>query len=507
VHTVRSYGACLVGASAQLITVEALFEPVDRQRTEVVLLGLPDPVIRESRGRLLCALEENGLSARSGRLVLNLVPTGLRKAGEILDLPLVIGAAAALGHLDPAWLDGALFLGEVGIDGRLHPVPGGLAAAELAQRSGLARVLAPAATAREAAHQPGIESYALDDLRAALGLLSGARKLAPLAPPPGEPARIGELAGALDEVRGQAAGKRALCVAAAGGHGLVFVGPPGTGKSMLARGLCALLPPLSPAEALEVTRVQSAAGRWPGGVARQRPLRAPHHTASHSGLVGGGSPPQPGEITLAHAGVLFLDELPEFRRDALEALRQPLETGSVSISRAGAQIELPARFQLVAAMNPCPCGYLGHPRIPCRCTPLSVQRYRQRVSGPLLDRIELRVELPAPAVEDFATRRRAPGEDGLALAERVARARERSRARQGELRNCDIASEALDAYAALTPEGWRMLERATQARGLSARALQSLRRVARTIADLDELEAVGPGELAQALALRSGGLE
>ena len=384
---------CLAGAEAKLVTIEARFEPADRQRTEVAFSGLPDAVVRESRGRLLAALAETGLHVPQGRLFLNLAPAGLRKSGEALDLPLALGVAAACGHLKPRSLGRTLFLGELGIDGRLHAVPGGLAAAEVARAAGLTRLVAPGETALEAACLQATEVWTGTHLRDVARWSYTGEGLARAAPRPDPP--VVRSGSTLDLVRGQTLAKRALAVAATGGHGLLMLGPPGAGKSLLARGLRRLLPAPNRSERLEITRVASALGRHIGGLLAERPFRAPHHTTSYAGLVGGGNPPAPGEITLAHGGLLFLDELPEFRREALEALRQPLETGQVLISRAGRQTELPARFHLVAAMNPCPCGQRGSPRRPCRCSPGEVWRYRRRISGPLLDRVELRVELVA----------------------------------------------------------------------------------------------------------------
>ncbi|MAG62264.1 hypothetical protein CMO84_01940 [Candidatus Woesearchaeota archaeon] len=505
-RTVRVTGASLTAGGADRVVVEGQFCKSGSPRTEVVITGLPDAIIRESRGRLLCALRETRLQRGGGRFFLNLVPAARPKSGEVLDLPLVLAGAGAVGHLDQEALGRTLFLGEVGIDGALHGVPGGLAAAMAARQAGLASLLAPPRTAREAAFVPGVEVLEATHLSQVIAHLSPeGQRLTPLDPPDLEP--VGTRTGHLDVVRGQAVAKHALAVSAAGGHGLLMVGPPGAGKTLLARALLDLLPPPSIEERLDLAAALSASGRWPGGLPDRRPFRSPHHSTTHAGLVGGGNPLAAGEITLAHHGVLFLDELPEFRREVLEALRQPLEAGEVCLSRAGRQARLPARFQLVTAMNPCPCGQHGHPRLPCHCAPQTVRRYRQRISGPLLDRIDLRLEIPPTPLEALApstpcgpSPKEPDAKELLGMIEGAHRLRA-ERKQTGT--NAHLLGDALDQFSPLQGEGRSLLAHAVERRGLSARAVQSLRRVARTLADLEEQERVMPEHLAGALALRA----
>ncbi|MCL4146436.1 UNVERIFIED_CONTAM: hypothetical protein GTU68_025510 [Idotea baltica] len=433
--------------------------------------------------------------------MINLVPSARRKVGGSLDLAIALAAAAACGHLDPKWLQDTLFLGELGIDGRLHTVRGGLAAALCARENSISKLLAPSITAEQASWIDGVDCRGAAHLVPVIAHLSGAGpELARAVAAHGDLTESRTSLPSLDEVRGQPAAKHALAVAALGGHGLLFVGPPGAGKTMLARRLVSLLPAPVTSERVEITLAQASANQWPHGLASRRPFRAPHHTTSYAGLVGGGSPPQPGEITLAHHGLLFLDELPEFQRETLEALRQPLESGTVHIGRAGARTEFPARFQLAAAMNPCPCGMHGHPRVPCRCSPPMIDRYRRRISGPLLDRIELRLELAPPTVEELLPHEAAV--EARDLAEKVARGIQRAQTRQGARRNAQLTGDELDEIAPLDQPCRRMLQSACELAPYSGRALQSLRRVARTLADLEDDDRVQVPHMAQALALR-----
>jgi len=470
------------------------------------LVGLADTEVKESRERVRAALQASGFEfPHNKRITVNLAPAELPKESGRFDLPIALGVLAAAGQLDVARLDAAEWAGELSLAGALRPVRGALALALALRAEAPGRTLVlPEVSACSAARVRDLDVRAAASLAQVVAALVPGDAAQPL--PRAEPAAPAAPRALPDlrDVKGQAAAKRALEIAAAGGHSLLMVGPPGSGKSMLAERLAGLLPPLDEAEALAAAAVAGLRGaaEEAAPASGQRPVRAPHHTASAAALVGGGSPPRPGEISLAHGGVLFLDETPEFPRAALEALREPLETGVVTISRAARQARFPARFQLVAAMNPCPCGWLGAgSRIgrACRCTPEAVARYQGRLSGPLLDRIDLQVEVLAASPEELMA---APaGEPSAAVAERVAAAWERQRARQGEA-NARLAAGRIDAVCALDDAATRFVQQAASRLGWSGRRLHRCLKVARTIADLAGAERIALVHAAEALQLQ-----
>ena len=502
----RVIGAALHGIDGLPIEVEVR---LSSQLPRVDIVGLPEAAVRESVSRVRAAIVSAGLSFPDRRITVNLAPASLRKTGAGLDLPIAVAIVAAALPIAPERLEGLGFVGELALDGRLRPVAGGLALALGVREGGGRAVVVPRAGAGEAALAPGIDVFAAANLAEVLAHLSEGTAL-DRAEPPKLPEFTGEPSLDLSDVRGQERARRALEVAAAGGHALLFRGPPGSGKTMLARRLPGLLPPLSFEEALEATRVHGAAGRLGPElpIVIERPMRAPHHSASLAGLLGGGSPPRPGEVSLAHRGVLFLDELPEFERRLLEALRQVLEERRITVARARTSCSFPADFQLVAAANPCPCGWRLSRQRDCRCDDGAVARYASRLSGPLLDRIDLHVSVPGVPWAELD--RPAAGPGSRVVRERVVAARERQVRRlrdTGACCNAAIPDSALESRVDATPDARVLLGRAVERLRLSARAARRVLRVARTIADLGADPRVGPSAIAEALGYRDDAFE
>ena len=497
--------SAVLGIDAYIVTVEV---DVADGLPAFSTVGLPDSAIKESKDRVTAAIKNSGFYFPPGRITANLAPADIRKAGSAFDLPIALGVMAATNQVASTRLEDAMVLGELALDGSIRSIQGGLPIAIAAKQHGLKAIILPAENAKEAAIVEGVEVYPVTSLTDAAAFLNAAKEIEP-EPHTLDTTEENPLTDTyldLLDVKGQEHVKRAVEVAAAGGHNLIMIGPPGSGKTMIARRIPSILPKLSVDESLETTKIQSIVGILPSDtpLVLTRPFRSPHHTISDAGLIGGGNVPRPGEVSLSHNGVLFLDELPEFRRNVLEVMRQPLEDGHVTISRAAASLTYPANFMLVAAMNPCPCGFFSDPNRDCKCSPNQIQKYVSRISGPLLDRIDIQVEVPAVKYAELSTD--VTGEPSEIVRDRVEAARQVQQQRfHGTTihANANMESKQIRTYCKIEAEAQDLLRVAITQLGLSARAYDRILKVARTIADLEANPDIAAAHVSEAIQYRS----
>ena len=502
---IKVFGAAVQGIDAYIVTIEASTS----RGIKFFLVGLPDSAVKESHERIISALQMNGYKFPSCQIIINMAPADIRKEGAAYDLPLAIGIMAAVGQMDASLLNDFVIMGELSLDGTLQPVKGALSMAIQAKAEGFKGIILPAQNAPEAAVVDGISVYGAHNIRQVVELLNNAPGHIQTTERSANLSASDSVSSYADfaDVKGQIAVKRALEVAASGGHNAILIGPPGSGKSMMARALPSILPPLTEDESIETTRIHSVAGFTGHGASliTERPFRHPHHTITNVALTGGGASAQPGEISLSHNGILYLDELPEFSRSALEVLRQPLEDRTIVISRAKYRVEYPASFMLIASMNPCPCGYYNHPTKECHCTPAVIERYFGRVSGPLMDRFDLQCEILPVGFDDMSSDQK--GESSAVIRERVVKARAIQAARfhdeKGVYCNAQMDSRLLRRYANAQPAAIHILGEAMNRLNLSARAYDRILKVARTIADMEASDTIQPHHIAEAIGYRS----